>query len=39
MSSRRKTNDQRIAEYQAKIKQLEVKKQIETLKQQLKKKA
>jgi hypothetical protein len=38
MAIKRKTNDQRIAEYQAKIKRLEVKKQIETLRQQLKKK-
>jgi len=38
MAAKRKTNDQRIAEYQARIKKLEIKKQIETLKQSLKKK-
>jgi len=38
MAAKHKTNEQRIAEYQAKIKRLEVKKQIDALRQQLKKK-
>lgn len=38
MANKRKTNDQRIAEYQAKIKRIELKKQIDVLRQQLKKK-
>lgn len=39
MSTRKsKTEDQRIAELQARIKKLEIKKQIATLKQSLKKK-